>query len=251
MAEGGGKPLSSQRGCLSYPIPDPQSGFDQPCQLCSPSTTNKWEEDGKQMGLFYCFATSYLWKCLKMLVSRRVWIQIKFCCSIFIRVSPASPEWELQALWLIDWKKEMYSFPVTSVSASLYLALRGYFTALQPSVNLCWLLAASLQQHSCSEVWGGTMFYPGAGTALCAVSSRNRPSLNSNKSPELKYYPDGGCGLGNKLRSSPWSDSTHWCQRGISGYGKTTFPRQKLYCLWRQSSAREACRSRQLQQLYL
>lgn len=115
----------------------------------------------------------------------------------------------------MDWKTEMYSFPVASVSASLYLVPSGYFTASQPSVNLCWLLAASYS----------SMAAPRCGVAPCfilqleqhcgAMSSRNRPSLNSNKSTDLKYHPRGGCRLGNKLSSSPCSEGTHRCKEGF------------------------------------
>lgn len=52
IAEGGGKPPSLQRGSLNYPVPHPQPGLGQPCQLRGPAATNKrsqrggWEADG-------------------------------------------------------------------------------------------------------------------------------------------------------------------------------------------------------------
>lgn len=78
-------------------------------------------------------------------------------------------------------REKMYGFPVASVSTSLYLVPRGYFTASQPSVNLHRLLAACLPQLSAArrrvEEHHG------------AMSGRNSPPLYSNKSTNLKYHP--------------------------------------------------------------
>lgn len=59
-------------------------------------------EAGNQPALLYWFVTSNL----------RVWMWIKFCCSIFMRASPASPERVLQELWLMDWEKKCMVSPL-------------------------------------------------------------------------------------------------------------------------------------------
>lgn len=81
-------------------------------------------------------------------------------------------------------REKMYGFPVASVSTSLYLVPRGYFTASQPSVNLYRLLAACMLQLSAGR--------RGVEEHHSAMSGRNRPSLYSlysNKSTNLKYHP--------------------------------------------------------------
>lgn len=116
------------------PVPHPQPELGQPRQLRSPAAANKrsrrggWEADG--FVLLFC---NFLF--MKMLGEPGC--GSRFAAQYLLASVPASPERELQALGLMDWQREMYGFPVASVSASLYLVPRGYFTAPQPSVNLC------------------------------------------------------------------------------------------------------------------
>lgn len=97
----------------------------------------------------------------------------------------------------------MYSFPVALVSAALYLVPRAYFTASQPSVNLCPSLAASLQQLSAGRRGVAPCFIPGPEVEehRGAMSDRNSPSLYGDKSTGLKYHPNSSCRSGNKLSS--------------------------------------------------